>query len=106
MFFEIEDYQDGFTQSNGHGIFEQYFVCAVEKDFFHKVKDDDVMERFQAMKNKRPNLLGICLLYLFIVFFLILYDCTVKKFFWIPLIYWASSATGVKYYRKICTLKS
>ncbi|MFS7939156.1 hypothetical protein Hanom_Chr05g00448431 [Helianthus anomalus] len=35
-------------------------VCAVEKDFLREVKDDDVMERFQAMKKKRTNLLGIC----------------------------------------------
>ncbi|KAJ0928258.1 hypothetical protein HanRHA438_Chr04g0192071 [Helianthus annuus] len=86
MFFEVEAFQDGFTQLNGPTIFEQCHVCAVEKDFFHKVKDDDVMERFQAMKKKRTNLLCFVLLYLFIFVFLILYNCTVKNFFGIPLI--------------------
>ena len=27
-------------------------VCAVENDFLREVKDDDVMERFQAMKKR------------------------------------------------------
>ena len=27
-------------------------VCAVEKDFLSEVKDDDVMDRFQAMKKE------------------------------------------------------
>ena len=31
-------------------------VCAVEKDCFQKVKDDDAMERFQAMKKRRGQI--------------------------------------------------
>lgn len=31
-------------------------VCAVEKDFLQKVKDDNVMERFQAMKKRRGQI--------------------------------------------------
>ncbi|KAF5785325.1 hypothetical protein HanXRQr2_Chr10g0427341 [Helianthus annuus] len=54
-------------------------TCAVEKDFLRELKDDDVMEQFQAMKKKkRTNLLSICFT-LFIVVCLILYDCTLKK---------------------------
>ncbi|MFS7902226.1 putative HAT dimerization domain-containing protein [Helianthus anomalus] len=45
-------------------------VCAVEKDFLSEVKDDDVMERFQAMrKKKRTNLLVFVLLYFMYCFF-------------------------------------
>ncbi|KAF5758445.1 putative HAT dimerization domain, ribonuclease H-like superfamily [Helianthus annuus] len=56
-------------------------VCAVEKDFLSEVKDDDVMDRFQAMKKKEGDKsIRYCfLLYLCIIVFLILYDCTVKK---------------------------
>ncbi|MFS8014459.1 hypothetical protein Hanom_Chr15g01344731 [Helianthus anomalus] len=58
-------------------------VCAVKNDFLREVKDNDVMERFQAMKKKmRTNLLGICFTLFMYFFNLILYDFTVKKKFW------------------------
>ncbi|KAJ0441535.1 putative transcription factor and/or regulators TTF-type(Zn) family [Helianthus annuus] len=70
-------------------------VCAVEKDFLSEVKDDDVMERFQAMKKKEDKSIRYFFtLFYVLLFFLILYDCTVKKiFFGIPLNFCSSSAT-------------
>ncbi|MFS7957726.1 hypothetical protein Hanom_Chr07g00669811 [Helianthus anomalus] len=45
-------------------------VCTVEKEFFNKVKDDDVMERFQTMKKEMTNLLAICFtLFIYCLFF-------------------------------------
>ncbi|MFS7938385.1 putative HAT dimerization domain-containing protein [Helianthus anomalus] len=54
--------------------------------FFHKVKDDDVMERFQATKKNRTNLLGICFtLFIYCRFFYIVW-LHGKKNFGIPLV--------------------
>ncbi|KAF5811514.1 hypothetical protein HanXRQr2_Chr04g0182241 [Helianthus annuus] len=45
-------------------------LCGRKIFFFHKVKDDDVMERFQAMKKKRTNLLCFCFtLFIYFCFF-------------------------------------
>ncbi|MFS8000717.1 hypothetical protein Hanom_Chr12g01181641 [Helianthus anomalus] len=60
MFFEVEACQDGFTQSNGPKILNNAMFVRSKRIFFRKVKDKDVMKRFQAMKKKRTNLLGFC----------------------------------------------
>ncbi|MFS7933964.1 hypothetical protein Hanom_Chr05g00385981 [Helianthus anomalus] len=60
-------------------------ACAVEKDFLREVKDNDVMERFQAMKKKDDKFIRYLFYFIYVLlFFLILYDCTVKKILGYP----------------------
>ena len=40
----------------GQEYLNNAMVCAVEKDFLREVKDEDVMERFQAMKKRRGQI--------------------------------------------------
>ncbi|MFS7995905.1 hypothetical protein Hanom_Chr12g01123571 [Helianthus anomalus] len=56
-------------------------VCAVENDFLHKVKDDDVRERFQAIKKEGDKSIRYLFYFTYLLLiFLILYDSTVNFF--------------------------
>ncbi|MFS7988543.1 hypothetical protein Hanom_Chr11g01036091 [Helianthus anomalus] len=60
MFSKLKLVKTDLRNRMGSEFLNNAMVCAVEKDFLGEVKDDHVMERFQVMKKKSTNLLGIC----------------------------------------------